>query len=174
MFIYWKGIQGHESSYFLRHSVRKRARAVTEYVDLRLANMTVTAADYAKLKKEEKKKESQSRPRSDCKIVICKLRLLLTKSVLFVINHESYRQRQQPGFLLECVSWRGSPHFTIILSGFSAEGSKLQHQGIPPDWDRCLRSGTPLLDPAEKHTTASGFLKLRRRWGERLERNDFS
>lgn len=27
----------------------------------------------------------------------------------------------------------------------------MQHQGIPSDWDHCLRSGTPLQDSSEKH-----------------------
>lgn len=31
-------------------------------------------------------------------------------------------QEQEPVFLLEYVSWRGIPHYTIILFGFNAEG----------------------------------------------------
>lgn len=45
---------------------------------------------------------------------------------------------------------------------FQCWGSKLQHQGIPPDWDHCLRSGTPLLDWSEKHTDRLGFQSLGR------------
>lgn len=45
-------------------------------------------------------------------IVICKLRH--TEIV--------QQQEQQPVFLLEYVSWRGIPHYTIILFDFNAEG----------------------------------------------------
>lgn len=41
-------------------------------------------------------------------ILICTLKLEL--------------QEQEPVFLLEYVSWRGIPHYTIILFGFNAEG----------------------------------------------------
>lgn len=39
------------------------------------------------------------------------------------------------------------------------KGPKLQHQGIPSDWDHCLRSGIPLQHSSEKQTTRSSSLK---------------
>lgn len=66
-------------------------------------------------------------------MVICKLRLLLTEFLL--LQHArlterdrmrelplTYQQGQPPIFLLHYISWRGVPHYTIILCGFSAEG----------------------------------------------------
>lgn len=85
----------------------------------------------------------------------------------FITNHPSYQHGQKPVFPHDCVSWRGDPLLHDYAIWFQCEGSKLQDHCAPLDWDRCLRSGTPLWSLCEKHTTRSDFQKIGR--GLRLQ-----